>query len=1231
MLVWRGNHFQIEGVVQIGRGFLGSSVMSSEEMDMAAPVEAGGSEGVVAEEVNDVAAAVDERVVKSEPALDELNRKVSHDVEKSEEVEGKVSDESVNESVDTTVEAPLSVSAEEPLEVDAEFNPLNHIQDAAEITEGEELSEAIEIAVLDDEESLKPKISEDVPAPVSDNSVECVDSVVDSATTAEPLEDSVVVGPVSTSNDVEDEPKHSEDALEPHSVVSSEIGDNEGVRAESSGENLLENTDGDTVDDVGEEDKEVVEATTSEDLIEENSEGVETVPSDDIEMKVPDVNSEDLSETNATSESPDNAKERAEIIGEETPATVSTVSTDAVDPYVEEGEETVEATTGKDLKEEVSAEVKSVPPPSDDVADNSVEVNSEDLSEVAAEMPSKSTDCEDVGAKVLSEESADVVDNEPVEAPGEEAVEAAPSAEPMVESPSSTSVSAPPDEVGVKDVEVNYEEAAPSAEPIVESPSSEAACASPDDVEVKDVEVNFEVASGMTTTLETADREYVRPGISAQESDGKVDSEAVDATVEEVEKDNEYTEVTTNGDPDEKPVSVELELAPSDIVDDKSVGESPESAGEVRTSKGAGNEDLSPALPAEGSVDIVDSESIDAQVDEKEVVGETTNTEPEEELVEAGPVPSPSDHVEDEAIEADFEDESDLTTTLISADSEDTIAGASADSVDSEAVDALVEESTEVADAATNMKTDEDLASTEFRTVPDDAISITEEVKSEVSAPEMDDENINATFAPLPVEEDIFDLNEYLLSTLEHEGISDDSPKQNGLDMAADVKEIVDAEYSQVSSQVASSADFLEEADDVSSERHHQNSGLAEEEIVQTDRSSHEEELPQESDADPPSEKSVLVDAEVNAKDAKSVAEGKDFINEERPDTQSEEFPESSVIPSPEEILRSPVVLASKDRSDEFAEPCDEHPLAEEVEHPTTKASIVPSSIGVERKELPSIESVDDDGTDVAPKDVSRLLQTEMTDDEVKSAVIHVPEEYVEVEPSLLLADALGVPHSKEVESILREINLNDFSEAPTTNKILRGEPSVDSDGGMISDEVVTPLSVTSLGTANGEKEQSLDTAGNESEVASKSSYNHPDLDEVAAKLHHVAEDIMLSDNGEARGSVSQSVAQIVLDESSRAADSAEYITGVVQHVAQFAQDASRANLNMLSETVARGFVDDTTDSPADRPVSQPQVSFSIPEICSTCWCWLSPIMIHELRILIFFDTCFHTSSHGFV
>lgn len=90
-------------------------------------VEVGGSEGVVVEEVNDVVVVVDECVVKSEFVLDELNCKVFYDVEKFEEVEGKVFDEFVNESVDIIVEVLLSVSVEEFFEVDVEFNFLNYI------------------------------------------------------------------------------------------------------------------------------------------------------------------------------------------------------------------------------------------------------------------------------------------------------------------------------------------------------------------------------------------------------------------------------------------------------------------------------------------------------------------------------------------------------------------------------------------------------------------------------------------------------------------------------------------------------------------------------------------------------------------------------------------------------------------------------------------------------------------------------------------------------------------------------------------------------------------------------------------------------------------------------------------------------------------------------------------------------------------------------------------------
>lgn len=66
-----------------------------------------------------------------------------------------------------------------------------------------------------------------------------------------------------------------------------------------------------------------------------------------------------------------------------------------------------------------------------------------------------------------------------------------------------------------------------------------------------------------------------------------------------------------NGDFDEKLVSVEFEFVFFDIVDDKLVGESFESVGEVWFLKGVGNEDLSFVFFVEGLVDIVDSELID--------------------------------------------------------------------------------------------------------------------------------------------------------------------------------------------------------------------------------------------------------------------------------------------------------------------------------------------------------------------------------------------------------------------------------------------------------------------------------------------------------------------------------------------------------------------------------------------------------------------------------------------
>ena len=103
-------------------------------------------------------------------------------------------------------------------------------------------------------------------------------------------------------------------------------------------------------------------------------------------------------------------------------------------------------------------------------------------------------------------------------------------------------------------------------------------------------------------------------------------------------------------------------------------------------------------------------------------------------------------------------------------------------------------------------------------------------------------------------------------------------------------------------------------------------------------------------------------------------------------------------------------------------------------------------------------------------------------------------------------------------------------------------------------------------------------------------------LDEVASSLHDTAEKALerteASNSGETHDSVVDDVARIVLEESNTSIDSSrDYITGVVQKVAEYAQGASQADPNILPDTVARVFDGETTTSTPANQVTQPKVS----------------------------------------
>lgn len=116
---------------------------------------------------------------------------------------------------------------------------------------------------------------------------------------------------------------------------------------------------------------------------------------------------------------------------------------------------------------------------------------------------------------------------------------------------------------------------------------------------------------------------------------------------------------------------------------------------------------------------------------------------------------------------------------------------------------------------------------------------------------------------------------------------------------------------------------------------------------------------------------------------------------------------------------------------------------------------------------------------------------------------------------------------------------------------------------------------------------------GKEVAFSASEPYN---LDEVASSLHDTAEKSLeqteASNSGETHDSVVDDVARIVLEESNKSIDSSrDYITGVVQKVAEYAQGASQSDPNILPDTVARVFDGETTTSTPANQVTQPKVS----------------------------------------
>ena len=1034
------------------------------------------------------------------------NQDVNPDLEPAEGSVDKVSKEVTLYAPVEEVREVVEANNREPREESTESGSVSLTPDDVE-DKSLEVSEAMTALASADNEV----VTFEPPAEESSDNIssaalepEAVDEVVEPATSAEPVEESAESESVSALDHVEDISVQvaSEDTSEAATVLPSESADSK------VGSDLR----ADKIDEIGESEDVPTEAKHDE-----GSPEPEFVSTPDAtEDKSVDVGSGDVTQAITEPETTDNEVVNSQLSSEE--------SADAQAPHA-----VMESIISEEPVKELS-EPEFVSAPSDNVEDKSVDVNSEDVTEVTT--ASESADNEDSRPKPSVEEPSENVGNEvTLYAPAEEVHEVL--------------------------------EATVHAEPEEDSAEMESVTGASDDMEDDFVMVNSKDVAEASTELESADNKIVHRELPAEESAGNVSSRAL-----ELEPVDEAVEPATSAEPGEESAEPKSVSAP-DHVEDEFVEVSSEDTSEAVTvlpSDGSENELVSRELPAGGTAENVSSETTVPEA-AHEVVEPTISAEADEGSAEPESL-SASDNVEGKSVEVSSEATGDAVTILPSGGAENELVSRELHAEGSaDKVNASVEEIGKIEDAATNAKPDESTSSLE-PVAAHDAQTTPEEVEPEVSAPEME-ESIMATSTPFPAEE------EHEQSEVSPEGSRGNEDDSIRVDTVSDTKENDTAEHT--SRELLAGADSgdapnnpqglsSEEPSDLSLESH-EKSLSPEDGAALVDRCIQMEELPQHIAAE--SQRSVSADTEVNAGDEERIAEGGDIIKEGGSETQ---------------------------------------PLSANGDFPVEDAS-----------HMLMTEMTDEEAVHVATqpvKDVSDMLQTEMTDKEVKLAAAHhpennvAPEETVEDEtpalesesshekPLIPPAESSGASQANEVETVSRE-----FSEAPTTGSVAR--ESDDESHDAVTSEQVTPYLATALASASGEKGNSsvaatTDTSPLEisnpppvvkNEMAPKS-YN---LDEVAHNLHDAAEktleDAKSSNIEDGQTSVAHSVAQIVVDESSKTGDSMEYISGVVQDVAQLAQNAAQSDPNILPDTVARVFDSATGASPANE-ASQAKVSF---------------------------------------
>jgi len=836
------------------------------------------------------------------------------------------------------------------------------------------------------------------------------------------------------------------------------------------------------------------------------------------------------------------------------------VDSEAPEPLVEEVHEVAEATTGAEPAEEVASSI-AVPSPSVDVEEKSFELDSAGAGAVT----------EDVSPKIEDEESTEKVDIESPESPVEDEVhevpEATTSAEPDESVANVEALPSPPVHVEEKSVELDSAGTGAVSEDVSPKMKDEES-ADNGDIEAREAPVGeqvHEVSEARTSTepdeanveaepspsvdveeksfeLDSVDAgavsEGVSPEIEAEGSAEKVDREAPEVPVEDAV--HELAEATS-AKPDEAVSSVEAVSVPSVNVEDKSFELNSEDAVAV-------SEDVSPIIKDEESTEKVDSEAPEPH----EVAEAINGAEPAEEVSSSFSVPLTSVDVEEKSFELDLGDPTTSAEAHTGTASQESVSAPvedvedksvqEADSKDTrEASEVLPPESTTDKEDISPEPIAEGIVGSETFFVPDEEVHqvLEETISAEPGEVPVEPES---ALAPSDVEDKSVDVN-----TGDAIGVTATSENVD--------KEGVSPETSSEATISAGADASLESLSSPANNAEDRSLGVNPEET---------------------SEAKIELDTENTNKDDLSPelpAEGStDNVGSTDKEGLSPELPDEGSADN----VGSESLFTSVEEVHEVIE----ETISPELDEESTSLESGPASDDVEEKP----EDLSEATTAVQP--------LESVDKELVSRDLPVEENHAPIEEIGKFEDAATDKESAVLESAVassedaqfmpetksRGFNFNDLKESLTTSE---KEESAIGEEGSSSDAVArdtTPLDVSSPPPADEKKE----------------SPNSYDLHEEAVHLEEAAEktleDVKSGDKG---ASVAESVAQIVLDESNKTGDSSELISGVIQHVAQLAQDGFQSDPNVLPDTVNQVFDRESAGSPANEG-SQPKESSSL-------------------------------------